>query len=374
MFQKHVAVRRHPLRVLFTGYAPVHFVCFRPLYRRLTAAGVDVRLSGGIRTKTQTEILYDAPALYEPFGIDPDQILTVAEIEEMDFDLLFAANTKPIEPRSIGRRIQLFHGISFRNRAIRKEKVTPPDHYFMVGPYMLRAFRFRRLVRKGDPRVAKIGFPKTDPLVNGSLDRNEIVAQHEFSGYRPIVLYAPTGAAGNSMVHMGEELIRRLGQTGAYDLLIKPHDHSHDGVDWFERLAPLENDHTRLVRDPDAIPSLFVADLLITDASSVSYEFALLDRPMVFLDVPELLLAEIDRGGLLDLETWGRKGGLVARDPMDAIEAVAEGLAAPDRHSSVRQKMVRDLFYNPGTATEAALSWLGDHTALRIEQAEAWAE
>ena len=35
-------------RILFTGYAPVHFVCFRPVYERLRRVpGVQVFVSGG---------------------------------------------------------------------------------------------------------------------------------------------------------------------------------------------------------------------------------------------------------------------------------------------------------------------------------------
>ncbi|MFQ5523490.1 MAG: CDP-glycerol glycerophosphotransferase family protein [Acidimicrobiia bacterium] len=361
-----------PVRILFTGYAPVHFLCFQPIYEQIKDyPGIEVKLSGGLRTKTPVGVRYNEFGLYGPFGVDRGRILTVEEIQQMDFDLLFVANTKPIEPRSVKERIQLFHGISFRNKAVRKA-ATPPDHFFMVGPYMLRAFRFRKLVQSGDSRVAKIGFPKTDPLVDGSLDRNEVLNRFGFSGYRPVVTYAPTGADHNSMATMGEELIQRLRESGKYDLIIKPHDHSHDGVDWPSRLARYEDEHTRLARaDADVIPSLFVADLLITDASSVSNEFSLLDRPMVFLDTPELLLNEVENPkGLLDLGTWGRKGGLVARDPNEALDAVSESLAEPSRKASVRKKMARDLFYNPGQATQAAVNWLTEHIGLDREGVE----
>lgn len=355
-----------PVRILFTGYAPVHFLCFQPIYERIKDyEGVDVKVSGGLRTKTADGVLYDEYGLYDPLGVERDRVLRVSEIQEMDFDLLFVANTNPIEPRSVGERVQLFHGISFRNKAVRKT-ATPPDHFFMVGPYMLRAFKFRKLVQSGDGRVVKIGFPKTDPLVDGSLSRDEVLNHFGFSGYRPVLTYAPTGAAHNSMAIMGEELIQRLQETGRYDLIIKPHDHSHDGVDWPSRLLQYEDEHTRVARaDSDVIPSLFAADLLITDASSVSNEYALLDRPMVFLDTPDLFLRELQNPkGFFDLGTWGRKAGVVARNPDEALDAITDGLADPEAKSSVRKKMARDLFYNPGRATEAAVEWIVSHVGL----------
>ena len=107
----------------------------------------------------------------------------------------------------------------------------------------------------------------------------------------------------------------------------------------------------RLVRQPDVIPTLFAADLLITDASSVANEYALLDRPIVFLDVPELLAAAGGEGSALDLETWGRRGGEVVAGPADIVAAVERGLTDPGARSEVRREIMRDLFYNPGRAT-----------------------
>ena len=76
----------------------------------------------------------------------------------------------------------------------------------------------------------------------------------------------------------------------------------------------------RLVREPDVVRTMSIADLLISDASSVANEFALLDRPIVFLDVPELIELTLRKGARLDLETWGRKGGVVVPDVPAALE------------------------------------------------------
>ena len=50
-----------------------------------------------------------------------------------------------------------------------------------------------------------------------------------------------------------------------------------------------ERHGARLVQDADASPWLHAADLLVTDHSSVGFEFMLLDRPIVVLDSPELI-------------------------------------------------------------------------------------
>jgi len=299
------------ISVLFTGYAPVHFVCFHPLFERfLKMQDVDVYVSGGLRTKTGSGYHYDERALFDPFNLPSDCILTVEEIRKRNFDVLFASNTNLIEPAEVKSRIQLFHGISFRNRAIRKENMGC-DYYFLVGPYMQRKFEENGLMQHDDPRAVSIGFPKTDRLMNGHLHRNMLYKQFGFDESKSVILYAPTGQKHNSLDTMGEEVIKQLIQRGKYNVLVKLHDHpKNKKIDWASKLSAYENGRMRLVKDFDIIPSLHLADLLITDASSVSSEYALVDRPMIFLDVPKLIkkAKKLD-GSMLDMETWGRRGG-----------------------------------------------------------------
>src|SRR3954447_1650194 len=345
-------------RILFTGYAPVHFICFRPLFDALSVdPGVEVLLSGGIRHRDAEGVWqYDTPAMYAPFDLPPGSVVDYADLPELDVDILVSACTKPIRPRSYQQSVQIFHGLSFRNRAIRSQN-SHYDHYQMLGPYMVRTFERRGVLAAGDPRIVRIGFPKTDRLRNGTLDRATELRRLGLSGERPVVMFAPTGAHGNAMETHGEELVRYFTDTQQYDLLVKPHDHPKATIDWFSRLAPLETEHTRLLREYDSIPSLFVSDVLISDASSIANEYLLLDRPLVFLDVPDLLASAAGEDDRLDLATWGRKGGTVARDVAEAYDAVAAGLANPGAQSDIRTAITHDLFYNPGTATDAAMAW-----------------
>lgn len=359
---KHAMAKKN-LRVLFTGYANIHFICFRSLYERLNALpGVELFLSGGLRTKTKHGYQYNVRSMYQPLGLPGDRLLTVDQIQQLDFDVLFAANTKLIQPRSVKTRIQIFHGLSFRNKAIRSDNMGC-DYYFVVGPYMHRRFIEAGFFQESDRRAVQIGFMKTDRLLNGQLDRDRLLQRFGLTGERPVLLYAPTGAEHNSLETLGEEVIRRLASTNKYDLLIKLHDHpKKKKINWPERLAGFQDRHCRILRESDVIPLLYLADLLISDASSVSNEYALLDRPMVFLDTPKLLAkARKADGSMLDLETWGRKGGLVVKEPQGIEEAINDNLRHQDEHSPIRRAMAQDLFYNPGRSTETALAWLNEN-------------
>ncbi|MDA0766450.1 MAG: CDP-glycerol glycerophosphotransferase family protein [Verrucomicrobia bacterium] len=347
--------------ILFAGYAPVHFVCFQPLYDVFRALpGFEVKLSGGLRSEGGAPGVYkyDLEGLYDPFGIPRDEVVSVEELPGLHFDVGFSSQTNAIHPEVCDRVVQIFHGISFRNRSIRAEN-SGYDHYFLVGPYMHRNFVEAGLLEEDDPRAIRIGFLKTDRLLNGRLDRSALLAKYGFDGSRPVLLYAPTGQKGNSMEVMGKDVIKRLLKEDRYDILVKLHDHPKKEIDWPKRLAKFDGPHFKVASDLDVIPLLHLADLLITDASSVSSEFSLLDRPMVFLDVPELIeRAGRKDGARVDLDTWGRNCGPVAGTPEEACVEVARSLASPERFGEVRQAMARDLFYHPGCATEAATEWI----------------
>lgn len=356
-------------RIVFAGYAPVHFISFEPIYRRLSARGdIRIDLSGGQEPGTEGRGMARAEDLYRPFDVPKEHVIELPEMFQRSYDMVFSAHTKGYFPREDKVRVNVFHGLSFRNMAVRRDLMIY-DALFVVGPYMMRMLTESKLYRPGDPRLVPVGFVKVDRLIDGSLDRRAILRSIGFAGDRPVVLYAPTGQRYNSLETTGPEVIRRLRDSNKYDILIKLHDHPRDpGGPGHQQLLELLDDHTKLGESFDVVPYLFASDLLITDASSVSSEYSLLDRPMVFLDVPELLAAAAAKGVMLDLETWGRRGGTTARWPDDAVNAVEWSLQNPEAHSDVRRAMAADLFYNPGRATDAAVAWTLDKLGLSATQ------
>ncbi len=346
------------LRILFTGAAPAHFVCFKPVYERLSGVpGAEIFVSG-IRHRSEESFLAGDDDSYRRFALPSRQVLSTEAVGDLEFDVMFAAHSRPSMPRRVQHSIQIFHGVSFLNRALRAE-YNAFDHYFVIGPYMRRRLAEARWLPQGDERAIPIGFMKTDRLIDGTLQRETIQRRLGLTGSRPVLLYAPSGARKNYLEVMGEAVIERLTETGQYDLLIKLHDRwQNTGIDWIARLARFEDAHCRVLGEPDVIPSMVASDLLLSDASSAANEYALLDRPIVFLDTPELLeRARMTGSSMLDLVTWGRRAGAIVAHPGQAAEVVRSSLEHRAGKSAIRRALAKDLFYNPGHATGAAMDW-----------------
>jgi len=277
----------------------------------------------------------------------------------MPWDIYLCPNfSQRIVPRFAKLKVQIFHGVSFKNCAI-KQKGTDFDRLFLPGPYHRRKFIERGFFEEGDPRLVMTGLPKVDRLVDGSIDPAQVLLSMGLDPALKTVLYAPTGDVGNSLNRHGTEIIEALLKL-PINVIVKPHDHASDDdkctVDWPEKLRNWKHERLRADMGSDVVPLLAAADLLITDASSVAFEYALLDRPIIFFDVPEILQAA--RKSKIDLETWGRKPGDIVEKADELLELVPSLLEDSSAKSEIRRALASDIFYRPGTATDRAVRCL----------------
>ncbi|MFH0793349.1 MAG: CDP-glycerol glycerophosphotransferase family protein, partial [bacterium] len=333
--------------LLFFAKAPMNVVIFRPIVERLRRdPRLEMHFTG----------FYDVPgdpkSLYARFGMEGERLVRAGLLTSLRRYDLYLSPDMYLLARRARAKAHLFHGVSFKGKAY-SDQVLRYDRLFLVGEDMRRRFIQRGILKEGDRRLAKIGMPKTDPLVNGSLDRAAILKKMNLDPSRKTVLYAPTWRPEASLYHLGRELIPQLAR-GEFNFLVKLHDlvYTDSRVDWRQEMAKLEGGNFRLITDFDITPYLFVTDVLISDASSVANEFLLLDRPIVFLDCPELLKKY---EATADLETWGRKTGTVVASAAEFWKALDDSLRNPQCMSETRRQAAADIFYNPGTATDRAV-------------------
>lgn len=356
-------------KLLFYAESPVKLAIFKPLLRELAKdARIELYFAGKLRGDIGSKGMADL------LGLDGVRTIRRGWSTLHRFDLWVTADYEiwaPYEnamlPASRVPKLQMFHGASVRNGAV-APKMKRFDHWFVIGPYMERALVSNGYVRADDPGLHRVGMPKTDRLLDGSLDRAAITKALRIDPSRKTVMLAPTWMKPSPLDEYGDALLEGLAN-GPWNLLIKLHDKFFDPrfnvTDWNAKLAPFDaRPNVRVVRDYDAVPAMFASDLLISDVSSIANEFALLDRPLVYLRVPD---EDKLRGRYkhMDLDTWGQRAGETAGDAAECVEAVRRSLANPDAHADVRRALVKDIFYNPGSATRAAVDAVLSILALR---------
>jgi CDP-glycerol glycerophosphotransferase (TagB/SpsB family) len=161
---------------------------------------------------------------------------------------------------------------------------------------------------------------------------------------------------------IGEELIEQLGRAG-FCVIVKLHDNSRDadprnsgGINWVERLTPIIRKHEgHLAARGTIAPYLVAADVMISDHSSAGFEYLLLDRPLIRIEMPELMARTNIHPDYVDLLV---KASTTVRNTAETVQTVESAYADPAQLSMQRKAVADDLFYKPGTATTRALTEL----------------
>lgn len=358
--------------ILFEAASPMSFGIFKPVYDRLKA---DPRLEFRF---TATGSAWSPDALFAKVGIT-EHVLRPSRAAWLKADACINTDfwdSTWLHRRT--RRIHLFHGVAGKYGLDAPVELAPTVASFdrLLFPNEDRLARYMEagLVARDGPVACLVGYPKLDCLVDGSIDTQQLTRQLGLERDRPVVLYAPTWSPHSSLHAHGEELIAQLVASG-YAVLVKLHDRSYDvsergsaGIDWRERMHQYRNHRfIRVLDTPDATPFLALADALVTDHSSIGFEFAVVNRPIVVMDCPELLAqAKVSRSKVADL----RSAAEVVASPSDAGPAIARQLANPSLHRDERLQLARRFFYRPGTATTRAVAAIYETLGLEAPNAE----
>ena len=106
------------------------------------------------------------------------------------------------------------------------------------------------------------------------------------------------------------------------------------------------------MRDGNGSPWLVAADVLISDHSSMAFEYLLLDRPLVRIEMPELIRrASIPE----EYVALMAAASTTVRTAGEVLRSVERAFADPKQQSDTRRRVAAELFYGPGGATQRAI-------------------
>ena len=104
-------------------------------------------------------------------------------------------------------------------------------------------------------------------------------------------------------------------------------------------------------------PALYESDIVVTDWSSIAYEFSLVTkRPSLLINTPpKVINSDYERFGIVatDISFRDRIGVTVNLDNVGAVaEIVNDMLASPDKFREKIDDLLRTEFYDPMQAAE----------------------
>ena len=311
----------------------------------------------------------DLKAAFEEFGISR-HVVDRNSVRWRRFDLYVNADPwEAVKLRRVARQLNFFHGVAGKYNLD-----CPTGLPLNFNRYDRIAFpnegRRRAYVEAGivpEDRAVLVGYPKADVLTSRTSDTRTMAASLGLDNARATTIFAPTFSPASALNYAGEEIIETLLTSGC-NVIAKLHDRSLDpdsrytgGINWRERLSRFSGPHFLLATRGDSTPYVFASDVMVTDHSSIGFEFCAADRPLVVFDAPGLIEAariNPDKVALL------RSAATVVSSPEQLADAVADALAAPHRRSAERQRAADEVFFHPGSATERALRLVYDLLSL----------
>ncbi|MBO0774936.1 MAG: CDP-glycerol glycerophosphotransferase family protein, partial [Actinobacteria bacterium] len=182
-------------------------------------------------------------------------------------------------------------------------------------PILRRAFRF-------GGEICEYGYPRNDILARGGAPAGEIRQRLGIPAGKRVVLYAPTWrdnqyyASGRYRFDLRLDLERAWQVLGPdHVILVRGHHHLASDVRSGSRPGFARN----VTGYPDIGELFLITDVLITDYSSVMFDFAVTGRPMLFFTYDLAQYRDQLRGFCFDLE---------AEAPGPLLETSEEVLAA----------------------------------------------
>ena len=179
-----------------------------------------------------------------------------------------------------GLKVQIFHGLAGEKKGHFRIR-----HYFDLyltqGPFFTN--RFLELKKKfKNFEVIETGWPKLDiygkELHKYDASKKELLEKHNAN---KIVLYAPTFSPSLTSASFLIEEFKQLAKNKDFLILVKFHDLM--AVELINAYKALAKKNTNIIfeEERNIIKFLLMADIMVSDTSSVVYEFLLLNKPVI---------------------------------------------------------------------------------------------
>lgn len=215
-------------------------------------------------------------------------------------------------------------GIDIKNRGFNTHKNIQKNLYSVDKLIMPNRFTADRLIESHDldgilnADVGIYGNPRVDLTLKSN--REDIIKKYNLTNSQKIVLYAPTWK--KSLKDTTEEDIRHLIMEVSvlqekFGPLYKVYLKAHYFI--YEKLAKLGLKNLMIPNWVDTNELLCAVDTLITDYSSIFFDYLPLQRPIYFY-MPDKEIYEEDRGFYLDIESLPGSKAYNLKELMNNIE------------------------------------------------------
>lgn len=256
--------------------------------------------------------------------------------------------------------IHLPHGMGSFNLTMRTGCVDHFDTVFCTGKHHKEEIRQTEQVYHLPPKkLVEWGYSLLDEM------RKDYGQREKKKSTRKSILIAPSWQKGNIVNSCLEQLLDGLRQEN-YRITVRPHpQHVRHQPERMEQLKTryAGDENIEIQTDFSSNDTVFEADMMITDWSDISFEYAFTTcKPVLFIDTPmKVMNPEYERIDVKPINIWMRNEIGMAIKPEQAGEAAAvvSGMFAKEQEYHDRiETLVQEYVYNLGTSAEVGAKYI----------------
>lgn len=189
------------------------------------------------------------------------------------------------------------------------------------------------------------------------------------------ILIAPSWQKNNIVDSCLEEILDTLKGRG-YQITVRPHPQEvrlkQAYMEQLEAKYAADRD-VEIQTDFSSNSTVFEADLLITDWSGITYEYAFTTlRPVLFIDTPmKVMNPEYEKINTPPINIWMREviGAVVKPDELEKLpEAVERLLSGRDEYRERIDRFVHEYVYNLGNSGEVGAKYIINEIQKKIKE------
>ena len=262
--------------------------------------------------------------------------------------------------------IYIFHNIGSSFTAIKFGALFSYDTLFCVGPHhKIETLKQEKLYDLKNKKLIDFGYYKLERILKEYSNYKKDSIKHKNINDNIKILIAPSWGNNSIFNLCGEQLIDTL-LASDYVLYIRPHpmtlkkDH-----ELINNLKNKYKDNKNIIFEDDIseTKSFYFSDLMITDWSGVSYEFAFgTERPVLFIDVPQKIMNEQYREiGIdpIDISIRNKIGRIIPVKDLNKIKKIIDDLITNKKEyrKSILNERKKSV-YNLGSSSKKGCDYI----------------
>lgn len=264
------------------------------------------------------------------------------------------------------------HGMDSLNLTMRKGSMDHFDSVLCVGPHQKEEIE-KTEIAYGLPhkRLVEWGYSLLDGM------RAQYAKMPKTAHEQKTILIAPSWQEDNIVDSCIHPLLNELLKTGC-KIVVRPHpQHVRHCPEKMEQLKQefADNANVEIQTDFSSNSTVFEADLMVTDWSGITYEFAYTTgKPVLFINTPmKVMNPEYQKIDTVPLNILLREeiGRSVEPTALDGVAEIAqEMLAHPDAYREKIESFVQTYVYHLGSSAEVAADYILERLAVLKQQRE----